>query len=253
MTLVDDRQSSADSASGLGVALLGQLVRHLDEARHIVEFVTGQACLNLMEVSKALAQAEREADQAFQAASLLRHDAELGATGINNPSLPKAIFARRRAAVAAGATPLDPARASLLIHSQPSPVTREQLPFKPRAMSRPHCGHPTKSGGSCLKIVVVLEDGALASGCDIHLPESERPSYERQRAQTDAWFEAAAEHHASNSARMMAEAAELWLRRQAREFGRNWHEFCAELEIDVPLPDGLGPMRDSESTDGRVG
>lgn len=202
MTLVDDRQGASDSASALGVALLGQLVRHLDEAQHIVEFVAGQADLNLIEVSGALVQAANEANQAFQAACILRRGAELDAAWTNNPSRPKAVFARHRAAIAAGAIPVDPAPAPMLIRSTPSPATPDQRPFKPRASSRPQCGHPTKSGGRCAKIVVVLEDGVLASGCEIHLPASERPSYERQRTQTDVWLAAAAEHYETNGARM---------------------------------------------------
>jgi hypothetical protein len=232
MIITEDRELEADSASMLGVTLLGQLVRHLMEATHVLEFVTGQVDLNLGEATTAINAAVYEANQAFQAASLLTQGAALDARWSDNASRPKAIFARHRAAVAAGAPRVEPTHVPTILHREPSPVSREELPPKPPARIRPLCGKPTKTtGGLCANWVVVLEHGVLAAGCAIHLPTKERPSYERQKAQTDAWMSATTEHQELDNARMMADATALWLRRQARELDLRWDDFCDLVEI----------------------
>lgn len=239
-----------DSASMLGVTLLGQLVRHLAEATHVLEFVTGQVDLNLEETSSALAQATYEANQAFQAASLLLRGAALDESWSRNASRPKAVFARHNAAVAAGAPRVEPARAPMLVHRESSPAAREELPPKPPKASRPRCGHAAKSTGKpCANHVVVLEHGVLASGCATHLPAAEQGSYDRQKAQTDAWIHAAAEHQQSDKARMMADATALWLRRQARELGMEWREFCQTVGADSDLTDKWHDLTEETATD----
>ncbi|OZM70688.1 hypothetical protein CFN78_23735 [Amycolatopsis antarctica] len=214
------------------MTLLGQVVRHLAEATHILDFVSGQVDLNLGEASSSMTQAAHEANEAFEAASLLMNGAELDTSWSNYASRPKAVFARHRAAVAAGAQRLHPAPAPMIVQSEPSPVSHGELPPKPPNAARPKCGHPTKTTGKlCGNRVVVLEDGILATGCATHLPDAERPSYEQQKAQTDAWMDAAVHHQQSNKARMMADATALWLRRQARELGIDWDDFCDTIDV----------------------
>lgn len=233
MTVTDDAKRTVDSATPVGMTLLGQLVRHLDEARHVVEVIQNEVDLNLVEVAAALGSALYEANQAFEAATLLAKGAALDENWSSGPSKPKAVFARHRAEVARGAVQVRPDRAVMIVEPDPSPVTLDQLPPKPRAKERTHCGQPTKAGTPCANIVVVLEAGVLASACARHLPDRERASYERQRAQTNAWVDAAAEHQERNRVRMANEASALWLRRQARELGMTWAAFCDSLGVDV--------------------
>ena len=233
VTATEDCGLELDSASKLGVTLLGQVVRHLTEAKNVLDFVTGQVDLDLSEALSTVTEAAYEANNAFEAASLLMNGAALEESWSQKASRPKAIFARHKAAVVAGAQRIEPAIAPMLIRSERPPVTRDALPPKPPGRSRPKCGRPTTTIGKlCGNLVVVLENGVLATGCSTHLPDSERSSYERQKAQTDAWHEAAAEHQVLDSARMMAETTELWLRRQARELGMEWADFCKTVGID---------------------
>ena len=238
MIVTDESEVDADSASALGLTLLGQLVRHLSEARYVLRFLAGEVHLSLDELSSALDLATGEAAQAFEAASLLLSGAALDASWSRRASRPAAVFARHNAAVRGGATLVEPATVPMLIHSERSPVSDDDLPPKPAGATRPLCGYPTKTTGKpCQNLVVVLEDGVLASGCAVagHLPDAERPSYERQKAQTAAWYEAVGDYQRSNVDRMMTETAALWLRRQAREFAIRWDDFCRDVGIADPL------------------
>lgn len=253
MTITDDAaELGADTATPLGVALLGQLVRHLVEATHVLRFISVEVDLNLEEASSALVQASVEVNHAFEASTLLLQGAVLDENWSRKASRPKAVFARHNAAVAAGATRMYPDHVPMLVHRERCPVTDDQFPSKPPQASRPMCGHMAKTTGKpCGNHVVVLEEGVLASGCARHLPDVEKPSYQRQKDQTEALLKVAAEHDRAETVRTMTDATALWLRRQAHEFGMSWEDFCATVEITPDLTDQWQSVDDDGEHDSR--
>ncbi len=235
ITVDEDHSLAPDSASALGVALLGQLVRHLKEARFVLDFVAGEIDLDLVDTCSALASMTVAATDAFEAASLLQREAALEDRWGQRASRPVAIFARHRAAVRNGAAPVEPATVPQLIHPSMPSLSQDERPVKPPVRFRPVCGHSTKSTGEpCRNPVVVLEDAVLATGCAIHLPAVERSSFLRQRAQTDAWYVAVESELAAAVGKTANDAAGLWLARQSAEFQIPWDEFCNELGIIRP-------------------
>ncbi|MFE2755655.1 hypothetical protein ACFXGA_27010 [Actinosynnema sp. NPDC059335] len=246
MPTINGQQFPIDQTTEMGIEFLGQITRHLIEAQSVVEFLSTLVGLKLDELAEDLSRASGTAREAFDAANLLKAGAQLEESWSTGPSRPKAIFARHNAAVAAGAPEItDQPPVPLVVHNLPTP---DFGPAPPQARGRrTTCGQPTKTTGKpCAKRRATLDDGTQADGCSQHMPDHQRPSWERHKARVDAWTATVEQHHAKNREHLMLETVALWLERQSVELGYDWEEFTRRLGAPEDFDtDGTAPVQQS--------
>lgn len=169
--------SAPEAASEFALTALDQACWHLLNCELTLQALDGELDLQFDELLSELGRVQKEAENAFQAASLLMSQASLAASWGRLPSRPKAIFARHKAAVAeSGAEPVRPASSNAAAFVDDLELfarsgNRPALPTSPA----PQCEAMIRNGSRrCSKAALSFGDEEWASRCHIHASKAEK-------------------------------------------------------------------------------
>lgn len=191
------------------------------ESLLVLAALPGQVDLNLDELSTELRSALRSARHAYQAASLLNQGAALAQAWGTGLSRPRAVFARHRAAVRDGATPMSP-------QSSGAEQLEKQLATMDAADDvaqfhayRPVCAATVQASGQpCRSSALHLGHGFFSQRCYQHASPAEKARFRAQHAgPTDDTMRGLREMHRAAGMGICAD----WMSRR-EDMSRWFHE-----------------------------